>query len=292
MIQEKQRDKKKNKVSIAMAVYKYIETYELNGWHLYQNEENQGFCMNFFRCIEKTTGDIVFLCDQDDIWKPRKIEYMEKVMLQYPQISVLNTGVELIDAHDMPLNKRFIERRTKLGSISKVEFIEVTGGNIAPGCSLCFCADIREKFLLQKNFEFPHDWCINIMGILKPEGGTYFWNREFTRYRIHENNTIGIHKPIKLKQNFIEQRIAQGEFWEKCYENVILLVEGYYKKKLVWKLRKKQRYHMLRTEALRKKQLGTYFGSLLLKLLGMGEKKITIKMVFVDMMYIMGIKYH
>lgn len=44
----------------------YIKSNNLEGWNMYSNENNLGFINNFKQAIKKTTGDIIFLCDQDD----------------------------------------------------------------------------------------------------------------------------------------------------------------------------------------------------------------------------------
>ena len=37
-----------------------------------QNEKNLGYTGNFNQALMKTTGDLVFLSDQDDVWFPEK----------------------------------------------------------------------------------------------------------------------------------------------------------------------------------------------------------------------------
>ncbi len=61
---------KDNTVSI---IRKYISSHDLN-ITLYQNEINLGYAKNFEKCISLCSGDIVFMCDQDDIWMPTKVE--------------------------------------------------------------------------------------------------------------------------------------------------------------------------------------------------------------------------
>jgi len=55
-----------------------------------ENERNLGYIKNFESAISRTTGDIIFLCDQDDYWLPDRVEKMlgpfsksEKVGLVY-----------------------------------------------------------------------------------------------------------------------------------------------------------------------------------------------------------------
>ena len=40
---------------------------------LYRNEQNLGFVKNFERAVKLCTGELIALCDQDDIWHPEKI---------------------------------------------------------------------------------------------------------------------------------------------------------------------------------------------------------------------------
>lgn len=49
-------------------------------WKLYENPVNLGRKKNFMDAISKTTSDIIFLSDQDDIWDEKKIEIMSGVM--------------------------------------------------------------------------------------------------------------------------------------------------------------------------------------------------------------------
>lgn len=42
--------------------------------HLQQNEVNLGVARNFLQAVAKAQADYIMLCDQDDVWKPDKIE--------------------------------------------------------------------------------------------------------------------------------------------------------------------------------------------------------------------------
>lgn len=46
----------------------YIKEYDLKGWNLVQNEQNQGWKKNFKSGFDLATGNYIFPCDQDDIW--------------------------------------------------------------------------------------------------------------------------------------------------------------------------------------------------------------------------------
>lgn len=42
--------------------------------HIFHNEGEHGYNGNFFSAMQRATGDYIAICDQDDLWKPEKIE--------------------------------------------------------------------------------------------------------------------------------------------------------------------------------------------------------------------------
>ena len=78
-------------------VRNYIEKYHLeDSWFLYENECNLGYAQNFYKAISLCDTDLVFLSDQDDIWKEDKIEKMTTVMEEHPQIDLLSCKYAII----------------------------------------------------------------------------------------------------------------------------------------------------------------------------------------------------
>lgn len=63
------------------------------------NKENVGYIENFRRAIKKTKGDIIFLCDQDDVWYKGKVEVMSGLM-ENGNIGVLCSKYDLIDTFE------------------------------------------------------------------------------------------------------------------------------------------------------------------------------------------------
>jgi glycosyltransferase involved in cell wall biosynthesis len=61
------------------------------------NEQNLGYCGNFNAALMKTTGGLVFLSDQDDVWFPGKIEHMIAVAERNPEALVVMNDAALTD---------------------------------------------------------------------------------------------------------------------------------------------------------------------------------------------------
>ena len=67
----------------------FIERNKLYNWRLNKNKDNLGFRKNFMQGIAKCNGELVFLCDQDDVWMPDKIKLMAEAVENNDNIDVL-----------------------------------------------------------------------------------------------------------------------------------------------------------------------------------------------------------
>lgn len=74
-------------------VQEYIQTNKLDKWNVVRNKENKGYSLNFSDAMKESHGDIVFLCDQDDIWHLDKIKVMSEIMNSHPEIQLLASNV-------------------------------------------------------------------------------------------------------------------------------------------------------------------------------------------------------
>ena len=64
--------------STVCLIENYIDKYGLENWKIRQNEINLGWEKNFVQGLNQAKGDVIFPCDQDDIWHTDKIEKMTK----------------------------------------------------------------------------------------------------------------------------------------------------------------------------------------------------------------------
>jgi glycosyltransferase involved in cell wall biosynthesis len=64
---------------------------------LHFNEKNLGTVANMQQCLRKTTGDLIFLADQDDVWLPSKVEKTRAFFQQNPDADAVFSNAEIID---------------------------------------------------------------------------------------------------------------------------------------------------------------------------------------------------
>ena len=92
-------------------VRNFIDKNRLDAWKLEVNQHNKGWKKNFMNGIWSASGDLVFPCDQDDIWMPHKIATMEKIIEDNSSIMVLTSGYEAFydSENRKPFNKNRME---------------------------------------------------------------------------------------------------------------------------------------------------------------------------------------
>lgn len=154
-----------------------------------KNPSNIGFVENFKKAISLTTGDIIFFCDQDDIWYNNKIETMLKFFISNKNILSLNCNYDLIDQNDNLIKSIFkiIHPTQQLRRISFKKFIISPR---YPGMSMAIRKELKDKInLTNVNFS-SHDWFFNQLAAYY--NGCYYTCYKLNSYRQHNNNTVGI----------------------------------------------------------------------------------------------------
>lgn len=131
----------------------FIDKNQLSNWMVKKNVCNIGWQTNFINAIKKTTGDVVFTCDQDDIWLENKIESMTAVLEGKPQILLLAGDYKLLEEKT---EGTFIEREIFTDSkvIEKKVFDEKFFYVQRPGCVFAFRRELWKKAL---NYTFPNN---------------------------------------------------------------------------------------------------------------------------------------
>lgn len=220
----------------------YIKQNKLKKWKLIKNTENHGYIYSFRKSVQNTTGDIIFLCDQDDIWQETKVEEMVKIINSNEKILALSCSFKEFDSNDEPIitknkpfhsNNNLIRKFIKKNAIKKIDYKECIIYNISPGCTLALRKEIKDEFL-KTNIALPHDWTINLIAAQKE--GLYFYNKALIYYRIHDNNTLGLKKnrTYESRIEILENSLNEKKMMQKIYQNNLFLNDtiSFYEKRL------------------------------------------------------------
>ena len=182
-----------------------------------QNEENLGYAKNFEKAATLCTGDIVFFCDQDDVWLPQKIERMMAAFEGHPDRMLVMCDAALCD-QDMQRSGR-----TQLQNI--------VASGVSPNAYITGCASAHRKIWFDAIMPPPADrthdsWVNNSAHIC---GLSHTISEPLIDYRRHETNAsqsplsnpgrVGFHSLIE-SGFFANQRKA----WQKAASDCTLLL--------------------------------------------------------------------
>lgn len=165
-------------------VRNYIKKNNLTTWKLVVNKQNKGWRRNFMEAMWSTSGDLVFPCDQDDIWRQDKIEIMTKLMGDNSQIQLLTSNYcEFFENGKVRTNPWKNDRQLRQIQL-KPNYLLVD----SPGCTYC----IRRGLLnLSKKYwksEYPHDALLWRMGLMS--NGVYAYTDDLIRWRNHKKSAF------------------------------------------------------------------------------------------------------
>jgi len=163
--------------------------------HLYQNEANLGVTRNFLQAVAKAEADYIMLCDQDDVWKPDKIEKtlnrmkaMEKRLGRDLPLAVFTDAV-VVDEKLKPISDSFF----KFNHLNpqKTDLAHILMENKLIGCTVMVNGCVGK---LLKQYPMPgharyHDWWIALMA--SSMGKISFINEGTLYYRQHGGNLVG-----------------------------------------------------------------------------------------------------
>src|SRR5690606_19224477 len=71
-----------------------------------RNTDRLGSTRNFENAIRACNGDIIFLCDQDDVWYPEKMARIEERFVRKPGTGAVFTDADVVDENLFPSGER------------------------------------------------------------------------------------------------------------------------------------------------------------------------------------------
>jgi glycosyltransferase involved in cell wall biosynthesis len=151
---------------------------------------NSGILKTFGRALQEARGEIVFLSDQDDVWRPDKVSKISSIFAQRPEVSLVISDCSVIDAAgNVTLESRHKATRFYLGAFRNIV------SNRYLGCAMAFRRSTIE-YCLPFPADIPqHDMWIGIVNQFV--GRAEFINEPLFAYRRHDRNgSPGQHAPI------------------------------------------------------------------------------------------------
>jgi len=164
-------------------------------FHVHVNADNVGYASNFVQAIRRASEDILFVCDQDDIWEPHKVSRLIGLLERESADMVFSDG-SLIDEEGQAIGRRSVleshrldPRQEGLDHFHEHAFELLMKQNYVNGAA----AAVRRRAAqsaLPMPCDMPHDYWLAIWCSL--HGGVAATGEILYRYRQHGGNVIGI----------------------------------------------------------------------------------------------------
>jgi glycosyltransferase involved in cell wall biosynthesis len=174
---------------------------------VFVNETNLGFIKNFEKGCRLSSGNWIALCDQDDYWRPEKIEKMVGQIGDHPMI-YCDSRVCDQDLRDTGKSISDIVNFSSYNSCLQLSVF----------CRMYGHALLITRVLFDKANPFltiiPHDWWLSYMATLN--GGIKFLPEPLVLYRQHAENVYGVvggksKKDVHRKGGFQRRREKKRE---------------------------------------------------------------------------------
>lgn len=152
------------------------------------NTENKGVARNFIDGMKCASGDYIFPCDQDDVWKKTKVEMFHKHIMKTGKMLYFSDGL-VTDEYLNPVGSlwKSVKFNYKKENIS----FTILKKDIVTGAAM-----VVSRELVQKIEDIPentlHDrWCSLIAAM---NDSIEFIKAYTFYYRQHSNNVVGARK--------------------------------------------------------------------------------------------------
>lgn len=189
-------------------------------WQLSVNTETLGVTKNFEKALCLCSGDIIFTCDQDDVWLEEKIEKYISTFEENPDCQLLFSNAKLVDAQLDNLNqslwesiKYFQQVECQLDSSQFADLL--LKQNVITGATMAFRRQLLDR-VIPISDRWLHDYWIGIIATLT--GSVIGIPDQLILYRQHDKNVIGAKKAESFtsalsKFAYSENRYKTAETW-------------------------------------------------------------------------------
>jgi len=179
-----------------------------------QNPSRLGVSANFAQAIAACRGQIIALCDQDDVWEPQKLQSIAAEFERNPKLGLVFSDAKICDEACNPLGYRLwqsvgltgaLRRRAENGSAFEV----ILRQNVVTGATLAFAAELRD-LVLPVDPSWVHDGWIGLLVAAVAPVAAINW--PLVRYRQHAAQSIGALRRT-LYQQYLNAKKLDGAWY-------------------------------------------------------------------------------
>lgn len=177
------------------------------------NPSRLGFNKNFEKALSLCTGELIFICDQDDAWFPEKIKTLSEYLTAHPETDLVFTNAHIADSNLNDTGRLFwdtvrftapIRERWRRGEAMEV----LLDGNRVMGCTSALRRRFLDSFLpIPALPNYIYDGWMALVAAAK--GTIDFYEKPLIWYRTHDKQQVGTRPPAAGKTVRFKDRFSR-----------------------------------------------------------------------------------
>ena len=193
---------------------------------LIRNEQRLGAVENFSQALAQANGDIVFLCDQDDIWHRNKVERLVCELDRHGDTLLVHSNARLIDGAGKPRHETLFDAlsltvsdRTRWNSESALATL--VRQNVVTGATVALRRHLLDLALPIPSGYWHDEWLALIAAAI---GDVRRIDEPLVDYRIHPGNHVGIPR-IGRRERLLAAFTKRGDYCNKRAQKLESLLQ-------------------------------------------------------------------
>ena len=202
-------------------IQSFITDHSLNNWFIEINEKNQGWKKNFHDLILSSSEDIIFTCDQDDIWDKNKIDEMARIIENNTEIDLLACDyIPFYEDSTRKINNKIIKGMKSSSTVEKISFDEKFMNVLRPGCTFAIQKTFCQSIASEWDVNLPHDAMLWRTAVIKGTG--YVYHKALITWRRYSNSSSTPKRSIRSAKNKYDMMF---NFYIECNKSHLLYLD-------------------------------------------------------------------
>lgn len=263
-------------------IKRFISDNKLSNWKLIINEENKGWKENFYYLMKYSLGDVIFYCDQDDVWKENRIKRTMDVFSKSDGVKCVMCSYDSIDG-----DGNLIVRGECDGRFAKITSRSRKYYNLM-GCLMAYKKDLNKEIFSivdSSNIRyFSPDQLLARISVFFD--GFYEMNETLIEHRFHNRNVTNRADRARCLSGScnLGERIDLLREQNEIMKRIMCVYDGKHFRKELDDANEMFVFTKHRIELLSKRTLNSFFK--LIKHIKSNNKIV----IIADVMYAMGVQ--
>lgn len=174
---------------------------------------------NFEWAITHSVGDYIFICGQDDVWMPEKVEHILEVFSQHPDAEMVCHGLSMIDANGNAIEGEFsrsmfeilLPQRDIVTKAERAMFLDAALSTyLISGTSICMASSLVSKSMPIPVDSAEDQW---LPFCATADNALWYLDEKLVSYRIHNSasHSVGMKILEKAKRRIARVKTATSD---------------------------------------------------------------------------------